>query len=575
MQTANLATDAPTAPAAALAVPAGPAAPTVEPAVHWAPAPPTPDGLNATPPAVSRQSGLSDCEIELNGHLANRIVWKALACGLVADGFGWQQGVGLNLAVYLALVLFAAASVLKLRMGTVPKNSRRLLQLSGMFAAFLIFRDAEELQLLNVVACISCLGLAIAVAQPSPLLSVYTTRVRDIVAAAFRSGFFTALGTFSLLFDLASRTRDSKRSAMLRVLRVSALSVAVTLAFGSLLASGDPVFRNATAWLFNWNAGTMGTHIGVVALFAWPAAGLLWGNTAIRRTSLFPPMDAYPKVSLRSVDIVSALTALNVLFALFVATQARVLFGGQAYVLATTGLSLAEYARSGFFTLIFVAGLIVSLLLAFNALLDQPGLSASKSMQRLSYSLLSLTGVVLVSAAARMLVYMNAFGASPDRVFAMAVIGGLAAVLLWFAMTVLRNRPLHFALGTLAIAWSTLIVFNTANPHALIARNHLNRAARGELFDANLIALDLNLDVLPDVVAAAEREMQAVQATPLPLAGATTATNSRTHACAALGPLAARLKATNAEARWSMWNLARWRAERALEASSPALAVCR
>jgi len=545
-----------------------------------------PAAVHSQPPAsATTPAALSDCETDLNRQLGSRIAWKALACGLVADGFAWQQGVGLNLAVYLSLILLAAASVLRLRFGTVPKASSRLLGLGAVFSFLLILRDAEELQFLNFLAGLSCLALAVAAASPSPL-GVYTARVRDVVASAIRSGINTAVATFPLLFQVASQTRSSKRSGLLHVVRVVALSVAVTGAFGALLAAGDPVFRNATQWLVRWSPNTLASHAVFVALFAWPVAGLLWGNTALSRTSRLAGSVTYPTASLRPVDVVTALTALNVLFGAFVATQARVLFGGQAYVLATTGLSLADYARSGFFTLIVVAGLVLSLLLAFNALLDKPGLSASKSMQRLSYAFLSLTGVVLVSAAARMIVYTNTFGASPDRVFALTIIGGLALVMMWFAITVLRNRPVHFAFGALAIGWSTLLAFNVANPHALVARNHLARAARGELSDMQLVASHLSADVVPLVVAAAEREMRAVQAMPIqatPVQATSvpstvtsaTATSSRTSACGALAPIAARLSAATAEHPWSTWNFARWRAARALAASSGRLAVCR
>lgn len=543
------------------------------------------------PPAAPVGSGvpfrdsvpaLSEHEIELNGQLARRIAWKALACGLIADGFTWEQGIGLNLAVYLTLILSAAASVLRLRMGSVPKGSVRLLWLGGVFSLLLVVRDAEELRFFNVIACLSCLILAIAVARASSPLSVFSARVRDVIVTAMRAASDVLTGSIPLLYQLGTRTHGAKRTALLRALRVISISAGLTFAFGALLSSGDPVFRSATQWMLNWDAGSLGPHLLTIALLTWPAAGLLWGSSAMTRTSLIPATSVFPPLSLRSTDIVGALTTLNILFGVFVATQARVLFGGQDYVLATTGLSLAEYARSGFFTLIVVAGLILSMLLAFNALLDKPGLSASKLMKRLSFSLLALTGVVLVSAASRMVVYMNAFGASPDRVLAMAVIVGLALVMSWFAFTVLRDRPTHFAFGTLAIGWSTLIMFNAVNPHALIARNHLNRAARGELFDAELIARHLGLDVIPAVVAAAEREMQIVQATPLSasapapqtLAGERSTTNSRTHACAALAPLATRLKTTNANARWSMWNLAHWRAEQALEGSSERLRVC-
>ena len=50
------------------------------------------------------------------------------------------------------------------------------------------------------------------------------------------------------------------------------------------------------------------------------------------------------------------LTLLDALFLAFVIVQLAVLFGGHDRVLRTTGLTYAEYARSGFWQLLAVAG---------------------------------------------------------------------------------------------------------------------------------------------------------------------------------------------------------------------------
>jgi len=60
---------------------------------------------------------------------------------------------------------------------------------------------------------------------------------------------------------------------------------------------------------------------------------------------------------------------LDLLFTAFVVVQVRYFFGGSALVHATTGLTYAEYARSGFFALLAVAALVLPFLLMAHWLL--------------------------------------------------------------------------------------------------------------------------------------------------------------------------------------------------------------
>ena len=65
-------------------------------------------------------------------------------------------------------------------------------------------------------------------------------------------------------------------------------------------------------------------------------------------------------VTQRAVWLVP-LTAVNLLFAAFVAVQLTALFGGDAWVLKTAGLTYAEYARQGFFQLVIVSVFVLGI----------------------------------------------------------------------------------------------------------------------------------------------------------------------------------------------------------------------
>ncbi|MDP9427094.1 MAG: DUF4173 domain-containing protein [Actinomycetota bacterium] len=156
-----------------------------------------------------------------------------------------------------------------------------------------------------------------ACAGPIPLL------VRDVSPGELRPA-----GYGPLLF------------AVLRGLAIAA----PLLLFGGLFAAADAVFEDLVADFFDFDlAGLLG-HLLLTVFFAWVSAGLL--RLALVGGEL--PSPARP-VSLRLgiVELGVTLGLLNCLFLLFVAVQARYLFGGEGRFLASAGLTYAEYAPAG------------------------------------------------------------------------------------------------------------------------------------------------------------------------------------------------------------------------------------
>jgi hypothetical protein len=193
------------------------------------------------------------------------------------------------------------------------------------------------------------------------------------------------------------------------------------------------------------------------------------------------------------------LAALNTLFVAFVLVQLRVFFGGQAYVREVTGLTLAEYARSGFFVLVAVAALVVVTLLACDGLLSGTALGALRIARRLATSLTVLVAIVMVSAMARMGLYMKSFGLSADRLYATAAMCWIAALLVMLRLTVLRERSRAFTIGALRAGWVTLLALAAMNPDAVIVRANAALADRVP-FDYAYARNVLSADAVPSLV---------------------------------------------------------------------------
>jgi len=194
-------------------------------------------------------------------------------------------------------------------------------------------------------------------------------------------------------------------------------------------------------------------------------------------------------------------TLLNLLFLSFVLVQIRYFFGGAATVQATAGLTYAQYARSGFFELVWVAALVLPLLLGLHWLQRPGDVRAQRLFSWQAGVQVALLFVIMASALARMRLYQSEYGLTELRLYTTAFMGWLAVVFVWFAATVLRGRRERFAFGTAACAFGLVLALHVVNPDDMIIRANLAQAGKGRAFDAEYAA-SLSADAVPALTAA-------------------------------------------------------------------------
>lgn len=276
-------------------------------------------------------------------------------------------------------------------------------------------------------------------------------------------------------------------------LRGAGIALVLVTVFGTLFVSADKAFAELTERYlvpdlrFDVLAGRvvvgMVVSVGAAALALAPSRG---------RDG---PAGA-PERHLGRPEWLTALVALDLLFAAFVAVQITVLFGGHTHVLETSGLTYAEYARHGFFQLLVVAGLTLAVIA--GAIRWSRGREGrDRRLQQVLLGVLCLlTLVVLASALRRLGLYEQAFGFTRARMLAHATLLWLAVLFVLVMAAGARWDASWLPRATVVVTGVALLAFALLRPDGLIAERNIGRFEEAGRIDLAYLD-DLSSDAVP------------------------------------------------------------------------------
>lgn len=304
----------------------------------------------------------------------------------------------------------------------------------------------------------------------------------SIAMSAPRHWRATALASSAAVLRMPSGARRVARSAASGLVaapagRAPALGRGLVLAgalcaiFGALFASGDRAFAQLAGDMLPddvplhdlpWRLVVGGLVISLAGGLAQAAAV---ADEPARR----------PLLRLGRLEWLLALGALDALFALFVAVQLVVLFGGDAYVRDTAGLTYAQYARAGFAQLVVVAALTLGVVGGALRWARTERSRDAAVLRALLGALCLLTLVVLASALHRLGLYEAAYGFTRLRlaVHALLLFGGALFVLLVAALA--GGRRDWLARATVVLGALAALAFWVGDPDRRIAAHNVER----------------------------------------------------------------------------------------------------
>lgn len=302
-------------------------------------------------------------------------------------------------------------------------------------------------------------------------------------AAAWFASLVAVPAWLAAFLDRLPRMGDGRAG---QAARAAAAAGAVLVLLGGLLASGDAVFG---AVLTSFNPGAGLSHLVVALVLLVPVAAvavlaLRSHATPAAVAEACAPGEARSDDAAGSapagrpgrfvVESLAARWATAGLLSVWCGVQLVVVSGGARDVIQSQGMTVAHYARQGFFQLVAVAALSLAVLNLTHRFL---GLGLA---QKAPAVVVGVTLTALVAATfTRLAYYMDAYGLTMLRLAVATFLGWLAL------MTVLSvARSVGVAAGrswlpsaTVLSAAAVAVAYAWANPAALVARANLARVA--------------------------------------------------------------------------------------------------
>lgn len=420
--------------------------------------------------------------------------WIALALvgfGVLAEWTVRTSPQGLLGAVLgiVAVVIARVAAGRRLAVDAQTRWTRNAAAIIGVGASLsLVWRSNTTLRVLDYFTILISVALVSDVWLRATALVV--RRVVRVMVAPL-GGIFTAVSLAGESVGRRSKSRFGssgagiaesvkQRSGLFLSVGVGVvLAVPVVAVFGLLLASADAVFAS---FFQVPDFDLSGVGPAFVTVFRVGVFALLLAAPIVAGAAHRPEKVSDPK-EVRVVGRVEALVvfaAVDALFALFCIAQLVSLGGGAKRVLTTSGLTYAEYARSGFFQLVAVAILTLMVLGGVRAAIGEEEAS-QRSVRLLSVLTALLTLAITFVAMQRMSLYIRTYGLTVDRIVAQAGTITIGCIFVLVLVGIVASRPgrdLRGATtaGALGVAALAIAILHVINPSAWSMRDGLRRS---------------------------------------------------------------------------------------------------
>ncbi|WP_444464355.1 DUF4153 domain-containing protein [Rhodobacter capsulatus] len=383
--------------------------------------------------------------------------WAGLASLVaLADLLFWHHAPGLSLALFALAILGVAAA-----------GSGRLSARPVVLLALAAAPVVEHLQALSLAFL--ALGLAVALvwlrrpeAGMADIMAVTAAWLRRLPGH-----WLAPLAPRAGVLAQIARPSSAGQSAR-KALRDWAFPLAGSLVFLGLLMQANPVLARGLA----------------IDLDVWALAArlLFWAGVALLlapflASDLPEPLQLSPvalpraaRLGLNPRSVLRALVLFNALIALQSVTDLSILVFGVAL---PEGMSLAEYAHRGAYPLLATA-----LLAGAFALAARPFLQEHRAIRPLLLVWLAQNMVLCGAAMLRLEHYIEAFGLTYLRLYALIWMGLVAIGLGLVAVQVLRGRSAAWLLTrSSALGLGTLYLCAFVNFAQIIAAQNLARPA--------------------------------------------------------------------------------------------------
>ena len=399
-----------------------------------------------------------------------------------------QPRPGVSIPIFILLQALMVVLLLPNKMGALVYIPIFLLSLHYFISA------SYTWWFTNILVILSLLSSMI-------LLITDNLKIKDSLFGFLKNTFVNIFRPFNNLvepFKWKEKNNSDKKYIFKKVLLGVLIAIPFLILILLLLSQADMIFAKSIGVILK-NIGTLisfNTYFKVLvsiilSLYLFGVIYLSYNINTVKNDKVIKEKIVKERDPL-TLNIVMSL--ILVVYTIFIVIQITYLFakGSLPY-----GLSYAEYAREGFFQLLFLTGFNIGLII-FNVWYNKNSNNKGAVFNKISlYYLCTINIMLLISSFYRMLLYSNDFGLTRLRLY---VFGFLLFELIGLIITYFYIRKPKFNIVFIytLFALSYYVILNIVPCDRIIAMNLVDRYEKDINFNIDYV-MDLSLDAAPFV----------------------------------------------------------------------------
>lgn len=326
--------------------------------------------------------------------------------------------------------------------------------------------------------------------------------VADFIKALFVMPFCSFDSMFKAVFS--GKGKGSGKTFLKVLIGIGLTFIPTMIVFG--LLSYDNDFTNLFNNIFDFDFDKIWSHIGSLILGV-PIGLYIYGlfvSSVDKKCSSVLNEESSSKViyNMRiapAVTIIAAVVPLLFIYVVFFISQWKYYISGFTGDLPE-GFIYSAYAREGFFQLCVVSVINLVAITAVIMFMKRKNKADSFILKTIVVLFSVFTLILISTAVAKMVMYINTYGLTPKRVYATWLMSVIAVLFILISLKMFVRKLKVVAISLVAVV-AMFAIISLPNNDAFIARYNVERYVNGSLDTIDLDAMeDLGTSAIPSLV---------------------------------------------------------------------------
>lgn len=400
-----------------------------------------------------------------------KILYSSLLLSIIQSILFWHKSPGISVTVFLAIIILVIYYNLNDKQKMKNKKGMLLgvpIILLGL--TYFIFNNIF-FQIINIPV-IFALIIMMCIKTTEGKISE-NKFIRNIIGKVFRPLYVIVefIGDFQIneFLEEKKKIKNEKIEFVKKLGKSMLIAIPVIIIIIVLLSSADSIFgslfTNISEWISNIFSSesisdTVARVIWIIIIFVYVSGFLV----AFVKKEDSLDIVTHKKRTFSSFTINTLLICLDAIYCIFSIIQFKYLFMNAG---KTAGFDYAEYARTGFFQLMFVSFINFALIKSKNVQND-------KLNKILKILLIIFTMIIVISAIFRMHLYEQEYGYTYLRIFVYFILATEILILIPSLVNI-SGKEFDVFDTSLKIIITMYVILNFINIDYIIAKNNIDR----------------------------------------------------------------------------------------------------